>query len=97
MLGHGHLGYFYENGIGVAQNYGLAAKCYQDAANLGDADAQNNLASLYEIGRGVPYNLKEAIAWYEIAAKQGHAAAVINLKNLKNNMKRNSEEDGDYY
>jgi TPR repeat protein len=43
-------------------------KWYSKAAAQGDADAQNNLASMYEEGRGVPKDLVRAHMWYSLAA-----------------------------
>jgi TPR repeat protein len=65
----------YQNGEGVPQDYGLAAKWFYQAAVQGYAAAQFNLAGLYMTGRGVPYDDVEAVIWYRRAADQGVAAA----------------------
>lgn len=48
-------------------------------ANLGDVDAQYQLAQCYDYGNGVRYNVSEAERWYLEAAKQGHISAQFHL------------------
>ena len=60
-------------------DYGNAAKCFQQAAEQGDANAQCNLGAFYLQGLGVPKNLQEAVKWYRKAADQGNASAQCNL------------------
>ena len=74
-----NLGYLYENGRGVPQDYKEAAKWYRLAAEQGDASAQNNLGYMYKNGRGVPQDYAEAVKWYRLAAEQGDAYAQNNL------------------
>ena len=52
---------------------------YRRAADLGNADAQNNLGNMYASGDGVRRDPREAFRWYMKAAEQGCAAAEINL------------------
>jgi len=73
------LGWLYEHGEGVAQDYAEAAKWYRLAAEQGDAYAQNNLGWLYEQGQGVSRDYAEAVKWYRLAALQGHESAQENL------------------
>ncbi|MEP1198257.1 tetratricopeptide repeat protein [Tateyamaria sp.] len=47
------LGWMYDNGRGVPQDYADAAKWYRLAAEQGDADAQFSLSTLYDNGQGV--------------------------------------------
>ncbi|HEY9946201.1 TPA: sel1 repeat family protein [Neisseria meningitidis] len=49
------------------------------AAEQGDADAQNNLGAMYYKGRGVRRDDAEAVRWYRQAAEQGLAQAQYNL------------------
>jgi len=51
----------------------------QQAADSGDALAQNNLAYLYTFGLEVPQDYREAVRWYASAAAQGLAAGQYNL------------------
>ena len=58
------LGYMYDNGEGVLQDYEEAAKWYRKAAEQGNAYAQYNMGVSYEQGQGVPQDSKEAFKWY---------------------------------
>ena len=53
----------------------------RDAAESGDAKAQNKLGYLYDTGRELPQNDAEAVRWYRQAAAQNHAMALYNLAN----------------
>jgi uncharacterized protein len=53
------------------------------AAQAGNAQAQNNLATLYERGLGgVPRNIENAGQLYSLAANQGHGPATLALARL---------------
>ena len=65
------LGFLYESGEGVEQNWREAVKWYRKAAELELSRAQCNLAWCYEHGKGVEQDLAEAVAWYRKAADQG--------------------------
>ena len=41
------LGYFYDNGLGVEQDYKKAKECYEKAAEQGNATAQEYLGYIY--------------------------------------------------
>lgn len=73
------LGYCYEMGQGVTQDYSVAVKWYRKSADQGDADAQVNLGLCYEFGRGVTQDRSEAVKWYRSSADQGHPIAQCNL------------------
>ena len=68
------LGYLYEQGKGVPQDYRQAVEFYRAAAQQGHATAENNLASMYLHGRGVAKSLREAINWYRASAEHGDPA-----------------------
>ena len=68
-----NLGYMYDNGYGVSQNYNEAIKWYRKAAEQGNHRAQYNLGLMYEGGYGVPQDNLQAHMWYDIA---GVAVAV---------------------
>jgi TPR repeat protein len=68
-----NLGFMYDNGYGVPQDFEEAVTWYRRAAEQGNNRAQYNLGILYEIGRGVPQNKVQAHMWYDIA---GVAVAV---------------------
>jgi TPR repeat protein len=77
-----NLGWRYENGSGVQQDYAKAAYWYRQAAEQGDASAQNNFGRLLEMGRGVAQDPVAAVIWYGASAAQGSSAAQSNLTNL---------------
>jgi TPR repeat protein len=62
------LGFMYENGFGVPQNYVVAADLYQSAAAHGDAFGQSRLGLSYDRGHGVPPNVIFSYAWLNLAA-----------------------------
>ena len=66
------LGKLYEEGLGVAQDYGEALKWYQRAAAQGEVWSHRYLGRLYETGEGVPQDPREAVRWYRIAAERGN-------------------------
>lgn len=76
------LGWLYDHGQGVQQDYRQAGVYYRAAAERGHAVAQNNLAAMYESGHGVAKNLGEAARWYRAAAEQGQPIAQVNLASL---------------
>ncbi len=49
------------------------------AAQLGDLEAEYNLAVMYDTGRGVPQNYAQAAIWYRRAAERGMVRAQYNL------------------
>ena len=65
-----NVGYMYEEGLGVPQNYLLAMNWYRQAADKGLAEAQHNMGMLYHHGYGVAENLGEAFRWFKMAADQ---------------------------
>ena len=73
------LGYLYYNGRRVEQDYSEAVKCYKEAAEQGDADAQYQLGECYYHGEGVERDDSEAVKWYEEAAEQRNADAQYEL------------------
>ena len=74
-----NLGYMYETGHGVPQDYSEAVRWYRKAAEQGYANAQFNLGCMYDNGQGVPQDYGEAVRWYRKAAEQGNATAQYNL------------------
>ena len=63
-----YLGYMYETGRGVPQDYALAAKWYYRAAAQGDVRGQHLLGLLYDKGFGVREDYIEAHKWSNLAA-----------------------------
>ena len=62
-----YLGYMFETGRGVPQNYTEAAMWYRRAAEQGDSLAQYSLGLLYDKGQGVPRDIVEASKWLNLA------------------------------
>jgi TPR repeat protein len=69
--------YYY--GKNHEKSYEEAAKWYEVAANAGDTDSMNKLASMYRTGRGVPIDYKKAAMWYRKAADAGDTNAMYHL------------------
>jgi uncharacterized protein len=63
----GRLGFRYENGFGVPQDYAAAADLYLRAAEQGDAFAQCRLGLSYDKGHGVPRDLILSYKWLNLA------------------------------
>ena len=63
----GQLGFRYENGFGVPQNYIAAAGLYWQAAEQGDPFAQAHLGLSYDKGHGVQKDLILAYKWLDLA------------------------------
>ena len=77
-----NLGYLYEEGKGVAQDFGKALEWYRKGAELGNAAAESGLAGMYRDGKGVPKDLKKAIELYRRAAEHGSKYAQKELESL---------------
>jgi uncharacterized protein len=73
------LGYFYDNGIGVAVDHERAVKLYKGAAEKGNSNAQLNLAMSYAAGSGVVRDEAECKRWMLAAARQNNANAHLQL------------------
>ena len=63
----------------MEQDYAKAAEFYRRAAELGNADAQNNLGLLYLYGDGVEQDYAEAAGLFFMAAEQGNPYGYNNL------------------
>jgi uncharacterized caspase-like protein len=77
------LGFFYETGRQVAQDYAAARSWYERAAARGNEVAMRNLGSLYERGAGVSKDLVLARSLYEKAAVAGDEESKTRLRTLK--------------
>ena len=73
------LGWSYAQGVAGAPDLEKAAAVYREAAEAGDAGAQNNLAELLENGRGIARDEAAAFAYYRRAAEAGFTPAQFNL------------------
>ncbi|KAL0076135.1 hypothetical protein F4703DRAFT_1323060 [Phycomyces blakesleeanus] len=66
------LGVSFQQGWGVPKNRETAFYYFKIAAELGDADGQNDVAHCYYNGHGVKKDLFQAAKYYRLAAAQGH-------------------------
>ncbi|CDS05911.1 hypothetical protein LRAMOSA08439 [Lichtheimia ramosa] len=66
------LGVCFRHGWGVPKNLTTASYYFHIAANLGDPDAQNDLAFCYAHGHGVKKDPYKAAMYYRKAERQGH-------------------------
>jgi TPR repeat protein len=56
-----------------------AVKFFQQAADVGNTDAQTHLGFLYSRGIGVPPDMEEAVKWWRKAAEKGDSRAQFSL------------------
>jgi TPR repeat protein len=70
----------FEDGAAAYQrgDYEAAYLRWHSIAELGDRNAQYNIARLYYQGKGVPQDLVEAYKWFDIAASRFSAADAKN-------------------
>ena len=71
----------YEEGMNfyTVQQYESAVKQFATAANLGHAEAQNQLGLCFAKGEGVKQDDAEAVKWFRKAAEQGFAESQYTL------------------
>jgi hypothetical protein len=70
------LGRVYDEGFNQPKE---AFPWFKKAAELGNAQAQVELAELFDAGEGVSQDTEQAVSWYEKAAQQGHEEAQLAL------------------
>ncbi|MFZ4600108.1 MAG: tetratricopeptide repeat protein [Terrimicrobiaceae bacterium] len=93
-----HIYYFGE--YGQKADHEKAFPLYLAAAESGDADAQNFVATMFAYGMGVKLNRSEAAKWYLMAAEQGHAKAQASIARCYlggNGIKRDKVEAIKFY
>ena len=69
------LGYGYQHGVCVDQDYEKALFWYRKAANQGNDRAQSRLGDMYSEGLGVEQDYEEAAKWYRKSADQNYGGA----------------------
>jgi uncharacterized protein len=74
-----YLGYLYEHGRYVSQDYALAFQYYQASALQHLPAGENNLAFLYLNGHGVHKNLDNAFKYFIASAEHGDSVGQFNL------------------
>ena len=65
-----NVGHFYEQGLGVKQDYDQAISWYLKASEQGLAAAQHNVGMLYYNGIGAEQDYSQALSLFEKAAQQ---------------------------
>ncbi len=73
------MGFCYEEGFNVPQDYKQAVEWYLKAAEQGDASAQRCLGICYKNGNGVTKDYAKAVEWWRMAAEQGDTDAQDDL------------------
>ena len=80
------LGFMYEKGHGVPQDYAEAVKWYRRAAEQGAAVAQSKLGFSYALGQGVLQDYVLGHMWFALAAAQGNETALEGLNMVAGGM-----------
>jgi hypothetical protein len=74
-----NLGYMYQNGDGLEQNYGKAMQLYKEGCEKGSAEACNDVGVLYQKGWGVDKNSRQSVKFFRKACDGGLAMGCSNL------------------
>jgi TPR repeat protein len=88
-----NVGHFYEQGLGVTQDYEQAISWYLKASEQGLAAAQHNAGMLYYNGTGVEQDYSQAFILFEQAAQQDITEAQYMLGLMYH---QGHERDADY-
>ena len=78
-MSQNHIGFMYDNGLGITKDYSEAVKWYRKSADQGFSTAQHNLGYMYRHGKGVTENNEEALKWYRKSAEQGNDVGQYNM------------------
>ncbi|HYD18006.1 MAG TPA: tetratricopeptide repeat protein [Patescibacteria group bacterium] len=87
----------YATGEGVPQDYALALKWLEMAANRGDMDAQAAAGIMHQKGQGTNADDHMAAHWYKRAALQGDRMSAFNLATLRANGQGSFRDDKEAY
>ena len=74
-----NLGWCYERGHGVPQDWKQAVEWYRRAAQAGNTVAMGNLGWCYEKGKGVEKDPEAAVSWYRQGAERGSVRSMYEL------------------
>ena len=89
------IGYSYQNGYGLPQDYKAAMTWYLKAADQGYAPSMTNIGALYDKGLGVTQDYETAFSWYMKAAQLEDQKAMRNVSQMYKNgegVEQNDEE-----
>jgi hypothetical protein len=87
------LAMYYDNGVGVPQDYSEAARLYQAAATQGLSAAQYNLGNMYYRGEGVPQDYTTAHMWFNIASANNFEYGTENRERIAELMSHEAIEE----
>lgn len=87
------LGLMYGVGIGLPQDFSVAAAWVRRAAEAGFPRAQVRLGAMYHYGYTVPKDEKQALEWYKKNAT-GNADAHFGIAEIHNQWQKNAKEKG---
>jgi TPR repeat protein len=73
------LGWLYQNGEGVPQDYAKAREWFEKAADKGNEEAMTILGQIFAFGLGVRQDSAKAREWWEKVANKGDALAMTKL------------------
>ncbi len=94
------MGWLYERGVGVAQDFVKAREWYAKAMANGDADAVARTGLLYELGLGVEKNYDKAATYYQRAIAADSALGYAHMGYLYETGKgvpRDREKAAEHY
>ncbi|OFA05522.1 TonB family protein [Duganella sp. HH101] len=77
-----NIGYAFEIGSGVAQDYAAARDWYTRAVAQGNGNAQAALGHMYEQGKGMAKDLSKAASLYQASAAQNNPDGLYRLATL---------------
>ena len=73
------IGWLYQNGFGVEQDYSLAMEYFEKSFDLGSPVAMNNIGWSYQNGFGVEQDYTLAFEWYMKSANLGCFGGINNI------------------
>jgi TPR repeat protein len=73
------VGFLYDRGYAVRQDYAEAVRWYQRGVRAGDVQAMAYLGGMYADGAGVPVDYSQALSLFHKAADQGEPTAMTKL------------------
>ena len=79
---YNQLGYMYQNGIGVAQDFSKAVACYKECAESGNPIGEYNYGFMFYNGYGVKKDLKTAEKWIRKSAEHGYPTAQVSMGSM---------------